>query len=272
MKTIHLHLVSDSTGETVSHVAKASLVQFDDVIVEEHLWSMVRSERQAQEILQKIGEKPGFVLYTVVDSPVQTILETGCHEMKIPCVSVLQPVVNKLRHHLGQEGHARPGGQHVLDAEYFERIAAMDYVLSHDDGQSTRTLDEADVILVGVSRTSKTPTCIYLGNRGIKAANVPLVPGSSLPPELLEVRDPLVIGLTKDPRRLVQIRRQRLKMLNQDEETDYVDYDMVTKEINDARRLFTQQDWPIINVSRKSIEETAATIIQMFTRRQEGKP
>jgi [pyruvate, water dikinase]-phosphate phosphotransferase / [pyruvate, water dikinase] kinase len=271
VKTVHLHLVSDSTGETVNHVAKASLVQFDDVHVEEHLWSMVRSERQAQDILQKIAENPGFVLYTIVDSPVQTILEAGCHEMNIPCVSVLQPVVDNLRLHLGQEVHARPGGQHVLNDEYFMRIAAMDYVLSHDDGQSTQTLGDADVVLVGVSRTSKTPTCIYLANRGIKAANIPLVPGSALPPELLEVTEPLIIGLTKDPRRLVQIRRQRLKMLNQDEETDYVDFDMVTKEINDARRLFTQHDWPVINVSRKSIEETSATIIQMHTRRQEGK-
>ena len=270
MTTVHLHLVSDSTGETVSHVAKASLVQFDDVTVEEHMWSMVRSEREAKEIMKSIAEKPGFVLYTIVDSPIQVILETGCHELGVPCVSVLQPVVNKLRTHLGQEIHARPGGQHALDDDYFERIAAMDYVLSHDDGQSAQTLADADVILLGVSRTSKTPTCIYLGNRGVKTANIPLVPGSTLPPELLEVSGPMIIGLTKDPRRLVQIRRQRLKMLNQNEETDYVDFEMVTKEINDARRLFTQHDWPIINVSRKSIEETSATILQMLAKKREA--
>ena len=270
MTTMHLHLVSDSTGETVSHVARASFVHFDDVQVEEHLWSMVRSERQVVDILHKIAEKPGFVLYTLVDPVVQTPLEKGCRDLKVPCVSVLQPIVDNLRTYLGQEGHARPGGQHVLDAEYFERIAAMDYVLSHDDGQSTQTLDDADIILVGVSRTSKTPTCIYLGNRGIKAGNVPLVPGSELPPELLNVEKPLIIGLTKDPKRLVQIRRQRLKMLKQNEDTDYVDLEMVSKEINDARRLFTSQDWPVINVSRKSIEETSATIIQLLTRRHEG--
>lgn len=269
-KTIHLHLVSDSTGETVSHVARASLVQFDDIQVEEHLWSMVRSEKQVADIVENIREKPGFVLYTVVDSMVQVALEGACRELQIPCVSVLQPIVNTLRGFLGQEGHARPGGQHVLDAEYFNRIAAMDYVLSHDDGQSARTLNDADVILVGVSRTSKTPTCIYLGNRGIKAANVPMVPGSELPSELFELDGPLVIGLTKDPKRLVEIRKQRLKILNQNQDTDYVDFEMVTKEINDARRLFARQEWPTINVSRKSIEETAATIIQLHLRRQEG--
>ncbi len=271
MKTIHLHLVSDSTGETVSHVARASLVQFDDIEVEEHLWSMVRSERQVAEIVENIREKPGFVLYTVVDSMVQAALETACRDLKIPCVSVLQPIVNTLRGFLGQEGHARPGGQHVMDAEYFSRIAAMDYVLGHDDGQSVQTLNDADVVLVGVSRTSKTPTCIYLGNRGIRAANVPMVPGSDLPPELFVLEGPLVIGLTKDPKRLVEIRKQRLKILNQNQDTDYVDFEMVTKEINDARRLFSRHNWPIINVSRKSIEETAATIIQLHLRREEGE-
>ena len=147
----------------------------------------------------------------------------------------------------------------------------MDYVLSHDDGQSVQTLNDADVVLVGVSRTSKTPTCIYLGNRGIRAANVPMVPGSDLPPELFELEGPLFIGLTKDPKRLVEIRKQRLKFLKQAQDTDYVDFEMVTKEINDARRLFARHNWPTINVSRKSIEETAATIIQLHLRREEGE-
>lgn len=269
MQTVHLHLVSDSTGDTVSHVAKASLVQFDGLTVREHLWSMVRSERQATELLDKIVENPGFVLYTVVDSAVRNILDQGCRDRNIPCVSVLQPVVDRLRRYLGQEGHARPGGQHVLDEEYFRRIAAMDYVLAHDDGQSVASLNEADVVLVGVSRTSKTPTCIYLGNRGIKAANIPMVPGSVLPPELFALPATMVVGLTKDPRRLVQVRRQRLKMLNQAGDTDYVDLDMVSKEVREAQLLFTRHDWPIINVSRKSIEETAATIIQILSRRRE---
>jgi [pyruvate, water dikinase]-phosphate phosphotransferase / [pyruvate, water dikinase] kinase len=266
LQTMHLHLVSDSTGETVSHVARASLVQFGDIHIEEHLWSMVRSDRQVEDILKDIAKKPGFVLYTLVDAHIQDPLVRGCKDLNIPCVSVLNPIVENLRQYLGQEGSPRPGGQHVLDAEYFDRIAAMDFVLSHDDGQSAQTLNEADVILIGVSRTSKTPTCIYLGNRGIKAANVPLVPGVGLPPELLEVDKPLIVGITKDPRRLVEIRRQRLKILNQDENTDYVNLDMVSQEINDARRLFSKYDWPVINVSRKSIEETSATVIQLLNR------
>ncbi len=269
MQSMHLHLISDSTGETVSHVARASLVQFGDIHFEEHLWSMVRSDRQVEDILKSIAEKPGFVLFTVVDSHIQEMLERGCKELAIPCVSVLYPVVDKLRQYLGQEGSPRPGGQHVLDADYFARIEAMDFVLAHDDGQSTQSLNDADVILVGVSRTSKTPTSVYLGNRGVKAANVPLVPGIGLPPELLKVKDPLIVGITKDPRRLVEIRRQRLKILNQDENTDYVDLEVVSKEINDARRLFSAEGWPVINVSRKSIEETAATIIQLLQRRTE---
>ena len=156
-----------------------------------------------------------------------------------------------------------------MDAEYFSRIEAMHFVLSHDDGQSTRDLDQADVVLLGVSRTSKTPTSIYLANRGIKTANIPIVPSSELPEELFTANSPLIIGLTKDPKRLVEIRRQRLRMLDQDEETDYVNLDKVSKEINDARRLFTKHDWQVINVSRKSIEETAATIIQLYNRCRE---
>lgn len=270
MTPVHLHLVSDSTGETVSHVAKAALVQFDEITFEEHLWSMVRSEKQVDEVIAALGEHPGFVLYTLVNERLQERLEEGCRELQVPSVSVLRPVVDSLRTHLGRETHARPGRQHMLDAEYFDRIAAMDFVLGHDDGQSTTTLDEADVILVGVSRTSKTPTSIYLGNRGIKTANVPIVPGCPLPDELFAVTRPLIVGLTKDPKSLVQVRRQRLKILNQTTDTDYVDLDMVSKEITDAQRLFTQQGWPVINITRRSIEETAATIIQLLSRRREA--
>ena len=156
-----------------------------------------------------------------------------------------------------------------MDAEYFGRIEAMHFALSHDDGQSTHDLDKADVVLMGVSRTSKTPTCIYLANRGIKAANIPIVPGCALPDELFSTANPLIVGLTKEPKRLIEIRRQRLRMLDQDEETDYVDLEKVSKEINEARRMYTKHDWPVINVSRKSIEETAATIIQMVNRRKD---
>ncbi|NQU62633.1 MAG: kinase/pyrophosphorylase [Rhodospirillales bacterium] len=268
-KSFHLHLVSDSTGETVSLLARACLVQFDDVEAHEHLWAMVRTEDQVKEILAGIKENPGFVLNTFVNEDIRTMIEDGCRKLQVPCIAVLDPVLEELGAHLGSEVHARPGRQHVMDAEYFSRIEAMHFVLAHDDGQLTRDLNQADVVLLGVSRTSKTPTSIYLANRGIKTANVPIVPGCALPDELFRATEPMIVGLTKDPKRLVEIRRQRLKMLDQDEETDYVDLEKVSKEINDARRLYTKHDWPVINVSRKSIEETAATIIQMYNRRKE---
>lgn len=269
IKTFHLHLVSDSTGETVGLVARACLVQFDAIEATEHLWNMIRSEDQVEEVITGIKKNPGFVLYTIVNNEIRDILEDGCRKLQVPCIAVLDPVIAELGAHLDAEIHAQPGRQHVMDAEYFSRIEAMHFVLSHDDGQSTWDLDQADVVLVGVSRTSKTPTSIYLANRGIKTANIPIVPGCALPDELFSATDTLIVGLTKDPKRLVEIRRQRLRLLDQDEETDYVDLDKVSTEINDARRLFTKYDWPVINVSRKSIEETAATILQLYSQQKE---
>jgi len=272
MKAFHLHLVSDATGETVNILARACLVQFDNIQATEHLWTMVRSEAQVKEVLESIKENSGFVICTLVNEQTREILERGCRKLCAPCISVLDPIVDALGAHLNAKVHARPGRQHVMDAEYFSRIEAMHFALSHDDGQSTWDLDEADVVLLGVSRTSKTPTSIYLANRGVKTANIPIVPGCPVPEEIFNTQNPLIIGLTKDPKRLIEIRRQRLRILNQDENTDYIDPEMVSKEINDARRLFLKCDWPIINVSRKSIEETAATILQLFNRRQEQHP
>ncbi|MBC8338661.1 MAG: kinase/pyrophosphorylase [Alphaproteobacteria bacterium] len=269
VKSFHLHLVSDSTGETVGMVARACLVQFETIQTTEHLWAMVRSKDQVEDLLTGVGENPGFVIYTIVNEEIRNLLEEGCRKLQVPCISVLEPIIAKLGMHLDVEVHAMPGRQHVMDAEYFSRIEAMQFVLSHDDGQSAHNLDKADIVLLGVSRTSKTPTCIYLANRGIKAANIPIVPGCPLPDELFSITHPMIVGLTKDPKRLVEIRRQRLRLLDQDEGTDYVDLEKVSTEINDARRLYTKHDWPVINVSRKSIEETAATIIQMYTKRRE---
>ena len=269
VKFFHLHLVSDSTGETVSIVARSCLVQFDTIEATEHMWAMVRSKDQVEDILDGIRKNPGFVLYTIVNEDTRNQLEEGCRKLQVPCLAVLDPIISKLGMHLDAEVHPMPGRQHVMDAEYFSRIEAMQFVLSHDDGQSTHNLDNADVVVMGVSRTSKTPTCIYLANRGIRAANIPIVPGCALPDELFTSINPLIVGLTKDPKRLVEIRRQRLRLLDQDETSDYVDLEKVSSEINDARRLFTKHDWPVINVSRKSIEETAATIIQLYNKRRE---
>ena len=267
VKTFDLYLVSDSTGETVGLVARASLAQFDDIQATEHLWSMVRTERQVEDVMAAIRERPGFVLFTIVDEGHRRRLQEGCGELQVPCIAILDSVVAELGRHVGAEVHARPGRQHVMDAEYFDRIEAMHFVLEHDDGQSVHDLDQADVILLGVSRTSKTPTSMYLANRGIKAANVPIVPGCPLPRGVFDVKRPLIIGLTKNTNRLVQIRRQRLRMLNQMEDTDYVNPEMVTEEIKEARRIFSQHELPVINVSHKSIEEIAATIMQLYSRR-----
>jgi len=272
MKSIHLHLVSDSTGETVSMVARACLAQFEDVAAENHNWTLVRENEQLDEIITSIEENRGFVLYTLVDTALRLRLEEGCRQLQVPCISLLDPIIGALGSYLGSEIKGRPGRQHELDAEYFDRIDAMQYVLSHDDGQMATDLNEADVVILGVSRTSKTPTCIYLANRGIKAANIPIVPGCPLPEVLGRLTKPLVVGLTKDPKSLVQIRRNRLRMLNQDEETDYVDIKTVSKEVNDAHRMFTNNEWPVIDVTRRSIEETAAYILTLYERREKESP
>ncbi|MEQ8195378.1 MAG: pyruvate, water dikinase regulatory protein [Rhodospirillales bacterium] len=269
MKTIHFHMVSDSTGETVSLVARACLAQFEEVNSRNHNWNLVRTEEKVDEILDSVQANRGFVLYTLVDDVLRQRLEEGCRRLQVPCIALLDPIINALGHYLGSKIEGRPGRQHEMDAEYFNRIDAMQYVLSHDDGQMTKDLETADVVLLGVSRTSKTPTCIYLANRGIKAANIPIVPGCPIPDEITTVKNPLIVGLTKDPKRLVQIRRNRLRMLNQDEETDYVDIETVSKEVNDARRLFSKNNWPVIDVTRRSIEETAAQILTMYERRRE---
>lgn len=266
VRSFHLHLVSDSTGETVAFVARAVVAQFDDIEREEHFWTLVRSEVQVADILAEIEKTRGFVLFTLVDPEVRAALEAGCRRLQVPCIPVLDPVVDALGAYLGAEVHARPGRQHSMNAGYFQRIEAIHYVLVHDDGQSAQGLNDADVILVGASRTSKTPTCIYLANRGLKAANIPYVPNCPLPPELLAADRPLIVGLTKDAKQLVAIRRNRLRLLNQTEETDYVDLETVTREITAARKLFAERGWPVIDVTRKSIEEVAATVIQLHSR------
>ena len=267
----HLHLVSDATGETVQSVARACLVQFEEAAPIEHIWTLVRNERQIDEVIEAIEANPGFVLFTMVNVNIRTRLQAACQRLQIPCISVLQPIMSAFGGFLQVEGQARPGRQHLLDSEYFERISAMDYAMTHDDGQGVWNLEEADVVLLGVSRTSKTPTCIYLANRGIKAANIPIVPGVELPPEVFDLTSPLVIGLTNDAGNLLHVRRNRLRMMNEQDETTYVDPVAIAEEVTQAKRLFTQQNWPIIDISRRSIEETAAAIIQLRVQQQEQK-
>lgn len=263
----HLHLVSDATGETLNSVARACLVQFEGIDPEEHVWSLVRTKGQMEKVLRGIGEAPGPVLFTLVNAGLRDQLMEGCRRLEVPCIAVLDPVIHRLATWFEVAIRGRPGLQHALDAEYFERMDAMNFALAHDDGQLTDDLNLADVVLVGVSRTSKTPTCIYLANRGIKAANVPVVPGCPVPPSLLTVTRPLVVGLTKDPTQLVQVRRNRLRMIAKEQgETDYVDPESVREEVSFARKLCQRYGWPVIDVSRRSIEETAATIMGHFAR------
>jgi len=271
-KTYHVHLVSDATGETINSVMRACLVQFEDGEVEviEHSWSLVRTPGQMDRALAGIRQNPGLVLYTIVNDRLREHLIEGCRAAQIQSVSVLEPVISAMAAHFGQKARGQSGRQHELDAEYFDRIEAMNFALSHDDGQSSRNYNEADVILIGVSRSSKTPTCIYLANRGIKCANVPIVPNCPMPPELFAVKKPLVVGLTKDATQLVQIRKNRLQMIARDEDTDYVDLSTVREEVAMARRLCTDHGWPVIDVTRRSIEETAATIIQMLQEHRES--
>ena len=260
----HLHLVSDSTGETLINVGRAAAAQYEGVSAIEHVYPLVRSAAQLDRVISEIRAAPGLVLYTLVGGDLGERLEEVAWETGSPCLSVLRPVHDLLRAYLGAETTARPGAQHMLNAEYFKRIDAMNFTLAHDDGNLPEDLEDADVILLGVSRTSKTPTSIYLANRGLKTTNLPLVPGMPLPPAIERARKPLVVGLFASPERIVQIRQNRLSSLNADESSLYVDRSAVADEITASRRLFTRNRWPTIDVTRRSIEETAAAIVDLY--------
>jgi regulator of PEP synthase PpsR (kinase-PPPase family) len=260
----HVHLVSDSTGETLNAMARAVCAQFSNVLPIEHIYALVRSQRQLDRALEEIANAPGVVLHTIVDANLRRVVEEGCQKLDMPCIAALDPLTTALSRYLGAPLSTRVGARHALDTDYFNRMDALAYALGHDDGQGGQDLGSADVVLVGVSRTSKTPTCIYLAHRGVRAANVPLVPTHGMPPALLAVTAP-VVGLTVSPDRLIQIRRNRLRSLSEDRESAYVDTDSVRQEIVDARRLFERQGWPVIDVTRRSVEETAAAVINIIS-------
>ncbi len=260
----HLHMISDATGETLITVGRAAAAQHVNVRAIEHVHAMVRSPKQLERVIAALEEQPGIVLYTLVDREISERLETACRRIGIPCVSVLEPVLQTLQSYLGVAGARRVGAQHVLDAEYFRRIDALNFTMLHDDGQLAGSLDEADVVLVGISRTSKTPTSIYLANRGIKTANIPIVPGIRLPPQLEEAKHPLIVGLTASPERIVQLRENRVLGLNAAAHGEsYIDKAAVASEVAFTRKLCERHGWPIIDVTRRSIEETAADIMAL---------
>jgi len=270
LSRFHLHLVSDSTGDTVHSVARACLVQFDEAQAIEHVWSMVRTRAQIDRVLAGIEANHGLVLFTLVNNTLRQVLQDGCRRLQVAAIPVLDPVIGALASYLGRESRGLPGQQHLLDSEYFARIDAMTFAINHDDGQSSWGINDADVCLVGVSRTSKTPTSLYLANRSIKVANVPFVPGVALPKELLLADKPLIVGLTNDPERLIHLRRNRVSMLDHNEATDYTDLEAVRLEVREARRLFAERHWPVIDVTRRSIEETASSIHKLLMRRRGG--
>lgn len=268
-EVLHLHLISDSTGETLESVAKASLARFEGAQAVKHFWPMVRSEGHLDRVIIEVAKKPGLVIYTLVDGAVRERLEQRCAALGLPMVSPLDPTISALSELLGQAATRRPGRQHIMDHAYFQRVDAINYTMVHDDGAMTarEELAEADIVLLGVSRTSKTPTSIYLANRGYKTANIPVVPQSPPPPHIWTVQGPLLVGLTTSPDRLQSIRRNRLLSLGQAPDTDYVNTDRIAAEVAFARRLFADHDVPVIDVTRRSIEETAAAIINLHQAR-----
>ena len=263
----HVHLVSDSTGETLVGMMKASTAQFRNATALEHLHALVRSEVQMEKTLVDIAAKPGVVLYTLVNADRRRALEAHCAKLNIPAISILDPTLAMLGRYLGAAMISEVGAQRTLDAEYYGRIEALDFAMAHDDGQNVIGLRGAEIILLGISRTSKTPTCIYLANRGYKAGNIPLVPGAPLPVVLDSYEKPLIIGLVAAPDRIVQIREQRLLGLNQHEQTDYIDVDRVRDEMREAKRMFVKKGYKVIDVTRRSIEETSAQIINLYMAR-----
>ena len=263
-QTLHLHLVSDATGETTHQLARAALARFSNVRVIEHVWTLVRTEDHLASVHKAIETHGGVVFFSIAERELRSKLEGLCRMHNIPALSVLDHVLHTLSKVLGQPDEEIRGGQHRMDEAYFDRIEALDFTIQHDDGQGLSTVGNADILIVGVSRSSKTPTSIYLAHRGYKVANYPLVRGVPMPLDEMPMGGLFTVGLIKDARRLVQIRRNRLLAMNERENSSYADMKTISDEINNARKLFTSQNWPVIDVSRRSVEETAAEIINLY--------
>lgn len=265
-RPIHLHLISDSTGETVHQTARAALAQFSDRDITEHIWTLIRSIAHVDTFEASLKRNPGIVLYSVVDPEIRTQIEERCRQHSVPSLSILDPLVDLFSEVFGEQKQQRPGAQHQLDRAYFKRMAAVEFAVNHDDGMNMSHVGDADILLVGVSRTSKTPTSMYLANRGYRVANYALVPNVPFPIEYLSGKKPFVVGLTTDPKRLIQVRRNRLEHMRDNQNDSYADLDQVSGELRSARRLFASHNWPVLDVSRRSIEETAASIIHLYTK------
>ena len=263
-KTINLHLISDSTGETLSSVARAVLSQFEGAESSDFIWPLVRTKPQLDRVISAIEQSPGIVLYTILHDYLVEELRRKCFELKIPCIPVLSHIIAEFSGYLGMNISHTVGRQHLLDNEYFSRVEAISYTMTHDDGQSTWDLYDADIVIVGVSRTSKSPTSIYLSCRGYKTANIPFVSISTIPQTIYDLKKPLIVGLTINPEKLVQIRQTRLTSLGQESATDYINIEAIEQEVVESRKLFSKLACPVIDVTKRSVEETAAKIIQLL--------
>lgn len=267
----HMHLISDATGETLNTVARAATAYYAGYQPIEHIYALVRTAKQLDRVLGEVVQQPGIVLFTIADHKLRQQLEARCHDVNIPAISILDPVISSLATYLNAESRPHVGGQHALNAQYFKRIDALNFTMVHDDGQHTENLQSADVVLIGVSRSSKTPTSIYLANRGIKTANIPFVPNIALPASLSEITKPLIVGLVASAERIAQIRRHRMLALNEGRETIYADRKAITDELIQMRQLCSKNHWPIIDVTRRSIEETAAAVLNLLSEREASK-
>jgi len=260
----HLHLISDSTGETLISAGRAAAAQFQSSLPIEHVYPLIRNRKQILTVLEAIDQEPGIVLYTIVDQELASFIDQKCRELGLPSVNVLEPVMATFQAYLGAPSRRRVGAQHALNAEYFRRIEALNFTMDHDDGQLPEDYDEADVVLIGISRTSKTPTSIYLANRGIKTANIPIVPGVDLPPSIYRATRPLIVGLVATTDRISQVRENReLGTTTGFDRLHYTDRATINEELKYARSLCGRNNWPIIDVTRRSIEETAAAIVAL---------
>ena len=260
-KLINIHLVSDSTGETLSSVARAVLSQFEGVDSNDFIWPLIRTKPQLERVMESIAQDQGIVMYTILQDELIESLKRHCFELKIPCIPVLSHIIGEFSNYLGMHISHTVGRQHLLDGEYFSRVEAISYTLNHDDGQSTWDLYDADIVIVGVSRTSKSPTSVYLSCRGHKTANVPFVSLETIPTSIYDLKKPLIVGLTINPEKLVQIRQTRLASLGKEMGSDYIDLE---NEVAESRKLFAKLNCPIIDVTKRSVEETAAKIIQLL--------
>jgi [pyruvate, water dikinase]-phosphate phosphotransferase / [pyruvate, water dikinase] kinase len=266
----HLHLISDATGETLTTMAKAATVQYAQVRPIEHVHPLVRTPRQLERVLNEVEQSPGIVLYTIVKRELIAQIERRCRELNVPSLHVLEPIMKVFEAYLGAPQTPVIAGQHTVDADYFRRIDALNFSMAHDDGQLPQDLNAADIIILGISRTSKTPTSIYLAQRGYKTANLPLVPGIALPPALIEPHRAFVVGLVASADRIAEIRRNRVQIMADRNLGEYVDRGEIANELAYSRRLCARHNWPLIDVTRRSIEETAATIIRLLHDRDDA--